>query len=117
MTKIYTTLESPIDLRKDLLNSNIKIIEILEDMENIKELRHNKHNTFLFLLAYMKEIQSGINGLRMKFPHIAYSEEEELKKEAEKIDLEFQGYVKPDKETDKLERELFQLREKLKEVE
>jgi len=116
MTKIYTTLESPTEIRRNLLRSNIKIIEMLEDLENLKELRHNKHNTFLFLRAYIKEIYSAISGLRMRFPHLEYDQEEELKKEAEKIDLEFKGYVKQDNEIDKLERELFQLKEKLKEV-
>ena len=116
MSKIYTTLESPVELRRDLLRTNIKIIEIMEDLENIKELRHNKHNTFLFLKAFMKEIHSAINGLRMRFPHLEFSEEEELKKEAEKIDVEFEGYTKDDKEIDKLEKEMFMLKEKLKEV-
>tara|TARA_Y100000034_G_C6907867_1_gene421887 strand:+ start:135 stop:488 length:354 start_codon:yes stop_codon:yes gene_type:complete len=116
MSKIYTTLEDPNELRRDLLRTNIKVIEMMEDLENIKEVRHNKHNTFLFLKAYMKEVHSAISGLRMRFPHIKGDEEDELKKEAEKIDIEFQGYVRQDKEIDKLERELFNLKEKLKEV-
>ena len=104
------------ELRRELLKTNIKVIEILEDLEGIKELRHNKHNTFLFLKAYMKEINSSINGLRMRFPHLEFNEEDELKKEAEKIDIEFEGYSKDDKEINRLEKELFVLREKLKEV-
>ena len=68
------------------------------------------------LKAFIKEIDSAVSSLRMKFPHIKSDEEDELKKEAEKIDIEFEGYVKQDNEMDKLERELFALREKLKEV-
>tara|TARA_Y100000310_G_C20651224_1_gene799550 strand:- start:1223 stop:1576 length:354 start_codon:yes stop_codon:yes gene_type:complete len=114
MSKIYTTLESPVDLRKQILKANMGVIELLEDLENIKELKHNKHNTFLYLRAYIKEIHSAITGLRMRFPHMKFSEEEELKKESEKVHLEFEGYVKDNKEIDKLERELFVIKEKLK---
>ena len=114
MSKIYTTIEKPVDLRKDLLGSSIKVIEMMEDLENVKELRHEKHNTFLFLKAYMKEIDSPINSLRMRFPHMKFDEEDQLKREAEKIDVEFEGYVKPDKEMDNLQKELFELKEKLK---
>jgi predicted RNase H-like nuclease (RuvC/YqgF family) len=64
----------------------------------------------------MKEMHSAISGLRMRFPHMEYNQEEELKKEAERIDIEFKGYIKEDKEIDKLEKELFHLKEKLKEV-
>ena len=116
MTKIYTTLEQPVSLRKNLLKANINMIEMLEDLESIKELKHNKHKTFLFLRAYMKEINSAINGLRMRFPHMKYNEEEELKRESEKVNLEFEGYVKDNKEIDKLEREMFVLKEKLKDM-
>jgi len=45
-----------------------------------------------------------------------FNEEDELKKEAEKVNLEFEGYVKDNKEIDKLERELFAIKEKLKDV-
>src|SRR3989338_11447732 len=116
MSKIYTTLEYPDNLRKDLLRTNIKVIEMMEDLENLKEVRQNKHNTSLFLKAFIKEIDYSVSSLRMKFPHIKSDEEDELKKEAEKSDIEFEGYVKQDNEMDKLERELFALREKLKEV-
>jgi len=116
MTKIYTTLEAPVELRKDILKSNIKIIEMLEDLESIKELKHNKHRTFLFLKAYMQEINSSLTGLRMRFPHVKFDEEDILKRESEKINIEFDNYVKPDKVVDKLEKELFVLREKLKEM-
>jgi|SRR3989338_7773737 len=116
MSKIYTTIEMPDELRRNLLRCNIKVIEILEDFENIKELRYNKGNTFLFLKAYLREIHSAVSSLRMKFPHMEYDQEEELRKEAEKIDLEFKGYVREDKEVDRLEKELFQIKEKLKEV-
>jgi hypothetical protein len=116
MSKIYTTLENPVNLRREILKANIKVIELLEELENIRELKHNKHNTFLYFKAYIKEIHSAINGLRMRFPHMEFSEEEELKKEAEKVNIEFEGYIKDDKEMDKLEKELFMLREKLKEV-
>ncbi len=116
MSKIYTTLKDPTDLRKHLLSANIGVIELMEDLENLKELRSNKHHTFLFLKAYMKEITSSINGLRNRFPHLKNTEEEELKKEAENINIEFKGYVKDDKEINKLEREMFILREKLKDI-
>jgi len=116
MTKIYTTLESPVDLRKYILEANMSVIELLEDLESIKELKHNKHNTFLYLKAYMREIHSGINGLRMRFPNMKFNEEEMLKKEAQKVNLEFEGYVKDNKEIDKLERELFVIKEKLKDI-
>jgi len=115
-SRIYTTLENPVELRKDILNANIGIIEMMEDLEKVNELRHNKHNSFLFLKAYMKEIHSAINSLRNRFPHLEYNEEEDLKKEAEKIDVEFEGYSKDSTEFERLEKELFVLREKLKEM-
>ncbi len=115
-SKIYTTLRSPVELRKDLLKANIEVIELMEELEGIKELRANKHNTFLFMKAYIKEIHSSITRLRSRFPHLEYNEEEELKKEAEKIDMEFEGYSKDSNEFERLEKELFILREKLKEI-
>jgi|SRR3989344_1416290 len=115
-SRIYTTLRNPIELRKDLLKANIEIIELMEDFEGIRELRTNKHNTFLFMKAYIKEIHSSISRLRLKFPHLEFDEEDELKKEAEKIDVEFEGYSKDSNEIDKLEKELFVLREKLREM-
>ena len=117
MSKVYTTLDAPIELRRNLLRSNIKVIEMLEDLEKLRELKVNKYKTFLFLKAYMKEIHSSINSLRMKFPHIQFDEEEELKKEVERVDVEFDSYIKKDSEVDKLEKELFILQEKLREVE
>lgn len=116
MSNIYTTLEAPVELRKDILKANIKIIEMMEDFESIKELKHNKHRRFLFLKAYMQEINSALTGLRMRFPHVKFDEEDKLKKESEKINIEFDNYVKPDKAVDKLEKELFMLREKLKDM-
>ena len=115
-SKIYTTLRSPVELRKDLLTANIEIIEMMEDFEGIRELRTNKQNTFLFMKVYIKEIHSSINKLKSRFPHLEFNEEEELKKEAEKIDIEFEGYSKDSNEFEKLEKELFILREKLKEI-
>ena len=115
-SRIYTALENPVELRKDILNTNIEIIEMMEDLESIKELRHNKHNNFLFLKAYIKEIHSAVSSLRNRFPHIEHNEEDELKKESEKIDIEFEGYSKDSNEFDKLEKELFILKEKLKEI-
>src|SRR3989344_1255708 len=35
MSKIYTTLESPVGLRRDLLNSSIGVLEVLEEFERI----------------------------------------------------------------------------------
>lgn len=116
MSEIYTTLETPVDLRKDILKSNIKIIEMMEDLEGLKELKHNKHRRFLFLKAYMQEINSNLNELRKRFPYIKFDEEDKLKRESEKINVEFDNYIKPDKAVDKLERELYVLREKLKEM-
>ena len=103
-------------LRRDLLNSNINIIEILEDFEKIKELRINKHNTFLYLKAYMKEIHSLVNGLRSRFPKMEFDQEEEIKRDIEKVDIEFEEISKNSGEFERLEKELFALKEKLKEV-
>jgi hypothetical protein len=116
MSKIYTTLESPVGLRKDLLNSNIEILEILEDFEKLKEIRDAKHKSFLFIQAYMREIHNLLVTLRMKFPRLEFSEEDKLKRESERINVEYEGYTMKEKEVNNLERELSVLREKLKDV-
>jgi len=116
MSKIYTTLESPVGLRRDLLNSSIGVLEVLEDFEKLKEIRDAKHKSFLFIQAYMKEIHNLLVALRMKFPRLEHNEEDKLKMESERINVEYEGYTIKEKEVDNLERELSVLREKLKDV-
>src|SRR3989338_5568320 len=116
MSKVYTTLDSPVGLRKDLIESSIHAIEMMEDFERLAELRHAKHKTFLFLQAYTKELHNLMVTLRMKFPRLEYNEEKKQKIEVEKINIEYDGYVRKDNEVDNLEKELAVLKEKLKDV-
>ena len=116
MNDVYTTLDSPFGLRKDLLEGTICVVEMMEDFEKLIELRETKHKTFLFINANIRELHDLLVKLRRKFPKVKFSDEGKLSMESEGLRVEYEGFVKKSKEVNNLERELSIIKEKLKDV-
>ena len=68
---IYIDVASSVyDVRKDILNVNMEVINLLKKYEYFKELRQNKQKGFAILKEIMKEINNDFVKLKNDLPEI-----------------------------------------------
>lgn len=111
---VYIDVASSItDVRKDILNVNIEVINLLKKYEYFKELRQNKQKGFAILKELMKEIDTDFSKLKSDLPEIQSQREEKLKLKVEEKKFIIK-HKKVNKEISSLEKEMNKLKLKLR---
>ena len=111
---IYINVGDSIGIRRDILGTNISLINLLKKYEYLKEIRNNKHKGFVILKELLKEINNDFLRFRNDLPYIEHKKEERIKLRVEENRFE-RKHRKVNKELTSLEREMEQLKLKLKE--
>ncbi len=124
---VYIGIENPIEVRRALLESSKKLIKILQKGESLRENKRRKQQMMLQLKETMKEIAQLIAQLKSQMPKVRVSSlprrhaakpivhASEIAKQAGKQPITPpKPRPAPLTESQKLERELQDIEEKLK---
>ena len=113
---IYIDVASSVyDVRKDILNVNMEVINLLKKYEYFKELRQNKQKGFAILKEIMKEINNDFVKLKNDLPDIQSKKEEKIKLKVEEKKFIIK-HEKVNKEISSLDKEMNKLKLKLREL-
>lgn len=120
---VYVGIENFIPIRREILTSSICFIKFLERYEKLKEIRVNKENEILYLKNLLKDIRNSLAEYKNSLPWIEGKEEKHKKKVKIGKKKEFKLKIKKIKqkktmtESDKLNKELNIIKEKLASIE
>ena len=113
---IYIDVASSVyDVRKDILNVNMEVINLLKKYEYFKELRQNKQKGLAILKDLMKEINDDFDKLKNELPDIQSKKEEKIKLKVEEKKFIIK-HEKVNKEISSLDKEINKLKLKLREL-
>jgi len=111
---IYIDVASSVyDVRKDILNVNMEVINLLKKYEYFKELRQNKQKGFAILKELMKDINNDFVKLKNDLPEIQPQREEKIKLKVEEKKFVIK-HKKVNKEISSLDKEMNKLKWKLR---
>ncbi|MBL7148190.1 MAG: hypothetical protein ISS82_05170 [Nanoarchaeota archaeon] len=112
---IYINVGDSIGIRRDILGTNIGLINLLKKYEYLKEIRNNKHKGFVILKELLKDINNDFLKFRNELPYIEHKKEERIKLKVEENKF-ITKHRKVNKELTSLEREMERLKLQLREI-